>query len=77
MSIDSKSMTWTTCNEVPEMKLNLNVAGSEIPVIYKYVQNNTHASHSSSPTAQGNFCSFYFISCFIASFTISLEKYKN
>ena len=42
-------MTWTTCNEVPQMKLNLNVAGSEIPVIYKYVQNNTHASNSSSP----------------------------
>jgi len=43
-------MTWTTCNEVPQMQLNLSVAGSEMPVIYKYVQNDTHASHSSFPT---------------------------
>jgi hypothetical protein len=73
MPIDSKSMTWTTSNEVPQM----SVAGSEIPVIYKYVQNNTIASHSSSPTTQENFYYFYFISCFSAAFTITGQKYKE
>jgi len=59
------------------MQLDMSVAGSEMPVIYKYVQNNTHASHSSSPNTQENFYYFYFISCFSAVFTITVQKYKE
>ena len=76
MSIDSKSTTYTMCNEVSQMQLNLGVTRTEIPVIYKYVQNNIHASHSSSPTTQENYHYFHFVSIFNAVFTFTFSKYK-